>query len=94
MKDFVEIQYFILWKLYFDQNYLWLVETIIGIRGKHSSKKELIFCLVETVFHAISLLVETIIGIRRKQFWKKDLILASGKLVFRLVETIFFYIFW
>ena len=50
MKDFVEIQYSVLWKLCFDQSYFWLVETIIGIRGKQFSKKELIFCLVEIVF--------------------------------------------
>ena len=50
MKDFVEIQYSVFWKLCFDQSHFWLVETIIGIRGKQFSKKELIFCLVEIVF--------------------------------------------
>ena len=92
MKDFVELQYSVLWKLYFDQSYFWLVETIIGITGKQFSKKELIFCLVETdlLVSAISLPVETIIGIRRKQFWEKELILARGKLIFPLVKNIFF----
>ena len=55
MKDFFEIQYSVLWKLWFDQRYFWLVETIIGIRGKQFSKLifasgQLIFRLVETIF--------------------------------------------
>ena len=49
MKDFVEIQYSVLWKLCFDQSCFWLVETIIGVRGKQFSKKDFIFCLAETV---------------------------------------------
>ena len=32
-----------MWKLCFDQSYFWLVETIIGIKRKQFSKKELIF---------------------------------------------------
>ena len=62
LKDFVEIQYSVLQKLCFDQIY---------------------FCLVETI-----------IGIRVKQFSKRQIILASGKVIFRLLETIFFSIFW
>ena len=57
MKDFDEIQSSVLWKLCFDKNYFWLVETIIGIRGKQLSKNELtfaggklIFRLAETIF--------------------------------------------
>ena len=90
MRDFVEIQYSVLWKLCFYQNYFWLVETIFGIRRKQFSKKEFIFYIVETVYlvSAISLL-DTITGIRRKQFWEKELILASVQLIFRLVKTIF-----
>ena len=67
------------------------METIIGIREKQFSKKELIFCLVETVFlgQCYWAATRTIIGIRRKQFWEKELILASGQLIFRLVENIF-----
>ena len=41
MKDFVEIQYFVLWKLCFDQSYFWLVETIIGIRENSFQRKSL-----------------------------------------------------
>ena len=69
VKGFVEIQCSVLWKLCFDQSYFWLVETIVGIRKKRFSKKELIFYLVETVFlvSAILLLLETIIGMRRKK---------------------------
>ena len=43
MKDFVEIQHSVLWKLCFDQSYFWLVKTNTGIRGKHFSTKELNF---------------------------------------------------
>ena len=57
MKGFVEIQYFVFWKLCFDQSYFWLVETIIRIWGKQFLKKELIlasgqliFWLVKTIF--------------------------------------------
>ena len=57
IKDFVEIQYSVLWKLCFDRSYFRLVETINEIRGKQFSKKELIlasgqliFWLVETIF--------------------------------------------
>ena len=50
MKDFIEIQHSVLWKLGFDPRYFWLVETIIEIKEKQFSKKELIFCLVETIF--------------------------------------------
>ena len=48
MKDFLEIQYLVLWKLCFHQSYFWLGEIIIGSRGKLFSKKDLIICLVET----------------------------------------------
>ena len=57
MKDFVKIQYPIMWKLCPDQSYSWLVETVIGIRRKQFPKKELIpasgqliLRLVETIF--------------------------------------------
>ena len=56
----IEIHYSVLWKLCFDQSYFRLVETIIGIRAKQFSKKELvlangqlIFRLVETIFFSI-----------------------------------------
>ena len=50
MKDFVEILYSVLWKLCFDQSYFWLVETIIGIRGKQFSEKELILASGQVIF--------------------------------------------
>ena len=53
MKDFVEIQYSVLWKLYFDQSYFWLVETIIEIRGKRFSKKELILASGQLIFRLV-----------------------------------------
>ena len=57
MKDFVEIQYSVLWKLCFDQSYFWLVETSIEITGKQFSKNELILASGQLIFR----LVETIL---------------------------------
>ena len=67
MKDFVEIQYSVFWKLCFDQSHFWLVETIIGIRGKQFSKKELIFCLAETVFFD-----QCYFAASRSHYWTKE----------------------
>ena len=39
----VGIQYYVLWKLCFDQIYFWLVKTIIGNRRKQFSKKQPVF---------------------------------------------------
>ena len=84
MKDLVEIQYSVLWKLCFDQSYFWLVETIIGIRDKQFLKKELVFCLVETVF-----LGQYYFAASRNQYWNKEKTVLR-ELIFWLVETIFF----
>ena len=85
MKDFVEIQYPVLWKLCFNQSYFWLMETNIGIRGKRFSKDELIFCLVETVFFG-----QCYFAANRKHYWNSE-----KELISRLVETIFFiHVFW
>ena len=87
MKDFVEIQYSVLWKLSFDQSYFWLVETIIGIRGKQFSKKELIlaseqmiFRLVETIFflHFLETPASFFPRLVQKYFSRKSLFSASG----------------
>ena len=43
------------------------METIIGIRRKQFSKKELIFCLVETVFFGQCYLAAT-----RNHYWNKE----------------------
>ena len=56
MKDFVEIQYSVLWKLGFDQRYFWLVETIFGIRGKQFSKKELILASGQLIFRPVEII--------------------------------------
>ena len=67
MNDFIEIQYSVLRKLCFDQNYFWLMETITAIRQKQLSKKELIFCLVETVFFG-----QCYFAGSRNHFWNKE----------------------
>ena len=67
MKDFVEIQHSVLWKLCFDQSYFWLAETIIGIRGKQFSKKELIFCQVEALFFG-----QCYFPASRNHYWNKE----------------------
>ena len=67
IKDFVKVHYPVFWKLCFDQIYFWLVETIIGIRGKQFSKKELIFYLVETV-----LLGQCYFAANRNHYWNKE----------------------
>ena len=60
MKNFVKIQYSVMWKLCFDQSFFGLEETTTGIRGKQFPKKELILAsgqlilwLVETIFFSI-----------------------------------------
>ena len=67
MKEFVEIQYSVLWKLCFDPRYFWLVETIIEIKGKQFSKKELIFCLVETIFFG-----QYFFAAKKNHSWNKE----------------------
>ena len=80
MKDFVEIQYCLV-EIVFWSELFWLVEIITGIKGKHFSKKELIFCLIETVFFGQCYLAAS----RNQPFWQKCIIHASGQLVSRLL---------
>ena len=67
MKDFVEIQYSVLWKLCFDPRYFWLAENIIEIKGKQFSKKVLIFYLVETIFFG-----QHFFAVSRNHCWNKE----------------------
>ena len=67
MKDFVEIQYSVLCKLYFYHSYIWLMETSTGIRVKPFSQKELVLCLVETVFFG-----QCYFASIRKHYWIKE----------------------
>ena len=85
MKVFVEIQYSVLWKLRYGQNYFRLVETIIGIRAEQFSKKELIlvsgqpiFWLVETIFFYLSETLPIFFCVMEKYFSRKSLFSASG----------------
>ena len=56
MKVFVEIQYSVLWKLRYGQNYFRLVETIIGIRAAQFSKKEIILVRVQPIFRLVEII--------------------------------------
>ena len=67
MKNFVEIQHSVLWKMSYDQSYFWLVETIIGIRGKQFSMKKLIVCLMETVCFG-----QCYFAASRNYYWNKE----------------------
>ena len=87
MNDFVKIKYSVLWKLCFDQSYFQLVETVIGIRGKQFSKKELILAsgqlilrLVETIFflHFLETPASFSFRLVEKYFSRKSLFSASG----------------
>ena len=86
MKDFVKIQYSLLWKLYFDQSYFRLVEIITGIVGRQFSMKSLIFAsgqlifrLVETIFflHLLDT-PDSFFRLVEKYFSRKSLFSASG----------------
>ena len=78
MKVFVEIQYSVLWKLRYGQNYFRLVETIIGIRAAQFSKKEIILVCVQPIFR----LVETIFF----HLWDlASFFLCSGKIFFKKI---------
>ena len=86
MKDFVEIQYFVLRKLCFNQSCFWLVETIIWIRGKQFSKKEIIFCLVETVSFSQCYLTAS-----RNHYWnKKKTVLRERERALSCLWTTYF----
>ena len=76
MKDFVKIQYSVLWKLCFDQSYFWLVETIIGIRGKQFWEKELILASGQVIYR----LVENIFSLHFSE---------TPVIFFRLMEKYF-----
>ena len=84
VKGFVEIQYSALWKLCFDQSYFWLVETIVGIRKKRFSKKELIFYLVETVFFGLCYFAAS-----RNHYWNEEKKSFERKSSFSLVDNLF-----
>ena len=86
MKDFVEIQYSVLWKLRFDQSYFWLVETIIEITGKQFSKKELILASGQVIFWLVKINfflsifrrpVQVFFRLVKNYFSRKSLLLVS-----------------
>ena len=85
MKDFVEIQYSVLWKLRFDQSYL-LVETITRTRGEQFSKKEFIFVFGKLIFRLVETIFSSIFRRPLPVFFSR---IFQGNLYFRLVETDF-----
>ena len=86
MKDFVEIQYSVLWKLRFDQSYFWLVETITRIRGEQFSKKEFIFAFGKLIFRLVETIFSSIFRRPLPVFFSR---IFQGNPYFRLVEMDF-----
>ena len=89
MKDFVKIQYSVLWKLCFDQTYFWLAETITGIRGKKFSKKEVILTLRKLVYRLVETIFSSIFWRLLPVFLRLVVSIFQGNPYFRLVEKYF-----
>ena len=72
----------------FDQSYIWLAETIIGIRGKQFSKKGLILANGQLIFRLVSFLRGTLLVFfpsSGKLFLKEILIFAQCNLSLELI---------